>query len=197
MSVFEPRISAHSYVDNWAHTAATAALVARGIFLAQCVCDLLKLELDTAKSYVWGSNPATRRGLKPLGFPVISQARELGGMMSFQGQVRNAAVVERCRALGPLFLKLRRSCSPLAVKLGALPAKFWARALHAISGCPLAESHINGLRTQATKALRLTSAGVNHRLRLGLETPGEIDPEFYQIWCCIPDSRCSSSTLLS
>ena len=150
---------------------------------------MLQLELDLAKSYVWGSTSTARRDLKPLGFQLLSQARELGGMISFQGQVRNAAVVERCRALGPLFLKLRRSCSPLSVKLGALPIKFWARALRAIAGCPLAESHINGLRTQAVKALRLTSAGMNHKLRLGLETPCEIDPEFYQIWSCLRDAR--------
>ena len=189
MEVYEPRLSAFSYVDNWAHTAGTSAIVARGICLTQCVCDMLALELDNDKSYVWGLSGQMRKELQAVGLPVATHARELGGFLTFQGRTRNRELVQRCLSLGPLFQKLRRSLAPLPQKIQSLAAKFWARALHGVAACPLAPAHLTSLRAKAVQALQVGSAGLNPLLRLSLSGCLVADPGFYQLWCTIKDAR--------
>ena len=186
---YEPRASAVSYADNWSHTASNIGQLASGIVMTQCVADMLDVQLDPAKTFVWGSHACVRNSLKALGIPVLRQSRELGGILSFGSATRNAALVDRCKALAPLFKKLALSRSPLAFKLQILPSKLWARALHGVSGCPLALAHITNLRTQAARALHVTSAGASPCLRLSLSAPMEADPGFYQLWACVRDAR--------
>ena len=189
MEVYERRLSAFSYVDNWAHTAATSALVAKGICLAQCVCEMLSLELDWGKSYVWGLSTECRRELQALKLPVASHARELGGILTFENRTHNQLLVARCQALGLEFTKLRRSLAPLAVKIQTLPIKFWLQALHGIAACPLAETHLCKLRAQAMRALQFNSAGSNALLRLSLSGTDFSDPGHYQLWTTVRDAR--------
>ena len=61
----------------------------------------------------------------------------------------NAAVVECCRSLLPLFGRLRSSNAPLEAKMKALPFKFWAAPLHTMKGCPVADAHISFLHAKA------------------------------------------------
>ena len=189
MEIYEPRLTAHSYVDNWAHTATNAAVVARGICLSQCVCDMLSLELDMDKSYVWGLSSSTRKELQLTGLPVVTHARELGGFLTYQGRTHNRELVKRCCSLGPLFQKLRRSLAPLPFKLQSLAAKFWARALHGASACPLAEAHLTALRSKAIQALQVNTAGLNPLIRLSVSGHPDADPGFYQLWRCVSDAR--------
>ena len=78
--------------------------------------------------------PGDRKLLSALGFPVLDSARELGGFLAFGPRVHDAA--------------LRKSRAPVALKLSALPKKCWARALHGISGCPIARRAPDGWQGQ-------------------------------------------------
>ena len=109
--------------------------------------------------------------------------------MLFGRSVRNKALVDRCHALAPIWTKLSRVKCSLRQKLSVLPAKFWANALHGVSGAPLADGHLAQLRTQATKALRIGAAGVNPLLRLSVELPVAADPGYYEAWCTLTDAR--------
>ena len=189
MHAFAPQIRSLSYVDNLASTTATFGALARSVNLTQCFCDTLALSLDPSKTFVWSAQARGRAALPALGLRVAHHARELGGLLSFERATHNAALVARCAALQPLWEKLRRSRSPLCRKLAVLPAKFWARALHGVPGCPLADSQLQNLRTQATSALRIRPAGVNSLLRLSLASNMEADPGFYQLWVCVRDLR--------
>ena len=189
MELYEPRLSAFSYVDNWAHTAATSAIVAKGICLTQCVSDMMALELDWEKSYVWGLSAQCRRELQALGLPVATHARELGGLLTFENRTHNRLLVARCQGMGPAFNKLRRSPASLSVKLFALPTKFWSHALHGIAACPLADAHLGKLRSQAVRALQLQTAGSNAMLRLSLSGTVSADPGHFQLWSTVREAR--------
>ena len=182
VQVFAPRISSHSFVDNLSTVGHTVADVAQGANLTRCFCDLLGLELDQGKTYVWGTTPCLRAGLRALQLPVLESARELGGLFSFGPRVRNRALKDRCAELQPLFRRLSRSKSPLHFRLGAVPCKLWAKALHGIAGCPVSDGVIHGLRSQAAKALRVHPAGSSALLRLSLCSPRDVDPGYYQLW---------------
>ena len=109
--------------------------------------------------------------------------------MSFGRAVRNKPLTDRCKALAPVWARLRRSRCPAPLKLPVLASKFWASALHGAASCPLAASHIQSLRTQATRALGWATAGASPMLRLCLSSRLEADPGFYELWTTLRDLR--------
>ena len=189
LSVFQPRVLPFSYVDNFTCLAESVGDLASGINCTRAFADMMKLELDDEKTYVWGLGQATRAQLAMLRIPVLAEVKELGGRFAFGASVRNSGLVTQCRSLDEAFHRLARSRSPLAYKLAALPAKFWASALHAVSGCPLGEAHLNRLRAQAVKALKIHPAGSSAILRLSISCPMTADPGFYTLWICLSDAR--------
>ena len=182
MQHFAPAAQSLSYVDNFMGHAVRAGQAVTGLNFATCFCDAMGLDLDPAKTYMWSNNGPDRRALKALQLPVLEATRELGGFFAFGRAVRNQALQSRCRELAPLFAALSRSPSPLEVKLGCLPVKFWPRALHGIAGCPVSLQVIASLRSEAVKALHIQVGGASALLRLSINARMDCDPGFYQAW---------------
>ena len=189
MQVFAPSVRSLSYVDNLACVAHSPASLAHACNLVQCFMDLLRLQLDNSKTFVWATQPACRKAITSFGFPVVEAARELGGVLSFGARVRNAVVKDSCTALAPVWKAMRKSRAPGCLKLLALPAKCWAKALCGCSGAPLAEATIHRLRTTATAALGIRPGGSSSLLRLSLSHPMTADPGFYELWTCVSEIR--------
>ena len=178
---FVPSARSLSYVDNFSCLTSDEGTLAHGIVATQTFCDALQLELDSAKTYVWAVKAEDRKRLRPFQLPVMTTNRELGGLMSYGTQLHSHDLVTRCQQLERLWPILARSAAPLARKLFVLPTKFWSSALHGASGSPFAESHLQKLRSAATKALGIRPAGASSTLRLCLSKPPEADPGFYQL----------------
>ena len=189
MAAFAAPAKALSFVDNLSCLAGTPSQLAHAYGVLTCFTEMLCLPLDEDKTFSWATEAKDRAVLKFLGHPVVDAARELGGIQSFGPRVRNAALKNRCTALGPGWSALRRSRAPGHLKLLMLPAKMWARALHGIAGCPLGEAQLNQLRSAATTALRIRPGGVSSQLRLSIANPITADPGFYQLWTCARDLR--------
>ena len=177
---FTPSIRSLSYVDNLAGVAQTAGSLASGWAAVTTFCDIMQVEIDASKTYVWATQAGSRKDLQLLGLPIVEATRELGGMLSFGARVRNGEAVRRCLALDKLWPRLKKSMAPMSYKFGTLASKFWASALHGISGFPLGEQHLAKLRTKAVRALKASCAGSSPQLRLSLACPPESDPGFYQ-----------------
>ena len=189
MQVFAAPARALSFVDNWACTARTAPQLIHASGVLSYFADLLSLPLDASKTFVWAISPSDRATLSFLGHPVLEATRELGGFLSFGPRVRNSALKDRCNALSPFWAALRRSRAPAGLKLRVLQSKFWAKALHGVSGCPVSDSQLQQLRTAATSALRIRPGGASSLLRLGIVQPLTADPGFFQLWACVRDLR--------
>ncbi|CAE7399060.1 Pol [Symbiodinium necroappetens] len=189
LQAFAPSVRAFSFVDNFACTAFSAAALLHAYNLVRCFMDLLQLQLDDVKTFTWATLPADRAALATTGLTVLRAARELGGVMSFGPSVRNHALRERCQSLSSLWKKLQRSRAPCSLKLSVLPKKLWAKALHGVSGTPLADSTLQSLRTAATSSLRIRPGGSSSLLRLSLASLMTADPGFYQLLCCVLDVR--------
>lgn len=72
-----------SYVDNWEAQstqpeATCAALEAMDSFASE-----LDIKLDRAKTYSWGTTPASRKTLKARGYTVMLHAKDLGGQLNY------------------------------------------------------------------------------------------------------------------
>ena len=189
LEVLEPRICSHSFVDNLAMTAATPGALLRGLSCTHGFCELLRLRLDPAKTYLWSTDPAARRAFRSGSMQVLLNARDLGGLMAYGKAISVSDLRCRCQALRPTWKALARSSAALGVKLSILPSKCWAKALHGVNGCPASDSIIHDLRTAATQALHLRRAGSSSILRLSLSSPPEADPGFYQCWRVLLDFR--------
>ena len=182
LQVYSPSVRSLSFVDNLAFTAPNVGILMQGYTLTECFCDMLDLELDRRKTFVWSTSSESRAALKGLGLTVETQARELGGVMSYGQATRNALLVKRCKGLQPLWAKLRRSKAPALLKIAVLPTKFWAKALHTIPGCPLRSAHLQQLRSAATAAINIRQGGSNAMIRLSEAANMEADPGFFELW---------------
>ena len=189
MKAFLPDIRALSYADNYSGLGGDAATAIKGVLSAQSCCELLGLELDSDKTYVWATEPSQRQILQMSGFQLLDNARELGGILSFDRRRHNREMKLRCQDLGPLWIKLARARRPLVFKLRALSSKFWAHALHGAAGCDLPDSMLTSLRSSAVKALGASSSGVSPILRLSLSGDVMADPGYFMIWTTIRDIR--------
>ena len=185
MSEFCPAIRSMSYADNLTGHGDSAFAVVQSLQATEVFCEALGLELDSAKTYTCSTCSAQRTLLKATGHVVVESARELGGIFSFCAAVRNQSLQRRFQGLAPVWARLSRSKAPICLKLGAIPGKFWAKAMHGIEGCPIADSHINKLRATATRALRLCPSGASPMLRLSTDRNLELDPGFYQLWAVL------------
>ena len=180
MQFFSPQVRCLTFVDNWGCMSHSLAGIASGLSATSCFAEMLDVQLDDDKTYLWVNQAAQKPALKCLGAKILTEARELGGTMSFGGVTRNKSLVARCQALDPLWIALRRSSASVGQKWRILPINFWSKALHGISACPLGAHHIHHLHTAATTALQIRPGGSSlllRRAKLATRLPN-----FGQLW---------------
>ena len=181
---FNPEARLRSFVDNLTITATAARQVAPDIPapLGATARRAKDLDLGNYRCHYW-------REVGVLRFPVLPDACELGGTVCYGLQKRNRLFLQRWAGLEPCWRRLWRSRAPLARKLHALPAVFWAKALHGAGGAVFSDRHLQKLRTQATRALHIQHGGSNPLLRLSLSRPATADPGYYQLRRSVFDFR--------
>eukprot|EP00438_Fugacium_kawagutii_P005624 Skav235142 [mRNA] locus=scaffold1072:49794:54677:- [translate_table: standard] len=180
MTEFAPQVRTLSFVDNLMLTSPSAGALARGWTCLETFFDMWNLRVDVQKSNCWATTKPLRQQMTPFPMTLVDHSAELGGALSFTKRQFTGVQQKRLAALGPRWVQLRNSQAPLWQKLASLPIVFWAAGLHGIAGNCLGQTHFDTLRSQAVKALRLNSAGVNPLLRLSLSSTPTADPGF---WC--------------
>ena len=198
MHHFEPRIQHASYVDNLSVTVDSVYLAARGYSVMESFWETLGLQLDAGKTYFWATGAQDRRLLVLLGLTVAEHRRELGGFLTFGSRHRVVDMAQRIELVQPLWQTLRRSRAPLAHKWTAVTTKLWPIVFHGAAACWLSQSTVDKLRTKLSCTLGWTCAGAGPDLRALTEGPVDLDPAFYQIWCCLREFRrlASKSSIL-
>ena len=179
-----------SYADNLELLALDLGSLMTGFASLETYAELWALELDGPKTFFWSTTAASRSALRRLGKPVLLEASDLGGAMTYCRRTGMGSQRARLEALDNLWPRLRRSVAPLPVKLYILRQAFWAKAFHAIGITLLPFRHIVSLRTRAVRALGFGLAGANPAIRLSLLS-GDMtsDPGFYQVVRVLADFR--------
>ena len=185
MKIFAPRVCSYSFVDNLTLAAVRPEHIAQAFFALKTLCALFGLSTDDSKTYVWGLSKMARSLLVQLDFPVLQDASELGGSMTYGAAIRNRSLKQRGLQLGDKWQKLRRSFAPQLQKFAVLPKVFWPKAFHGSVNCLIADGYANDLRKQAVKAIRANGAGSNPMLRLSLSDDIANDPGYYQLHLCL------------
>ena len=127
-----------SYVDNIEVTSSDASITRRSLESLVAFAEIIDVEIDDSKTYVWSTDSNSRRELRHHDLPIKRWARDLGGHIQYNRQTTNSTIVSRCMKLDPVWKQLGRSFAPYSQKLRAIRAKAWPQGLH---GC--ASAHLS------------------------------------------------------
>ena len=186
---FSPCTIPLSFVDNLTCLARSTADLVQSFSCTDSFAGMWDLEVDESKTFAWALRSASKGVLRTLGFSVVDDARDLGGLMTFGRRTRISIHKGMCQALEPLWRRFKRSKASSRAKLTALPAKVWSSILHGTAGCWLSKARLSGLRAAAARALGLQSAGTSSALRLVLSGCMTSGPGFYSFWNLLLDIR--------
>eukprot|EP00438_Fugacium_kawagutii_P032420 Skav234923 [mRNA] locus=scaffold840:956698:961575:+ [translate_table: standard] len=181
MRSFAPAVRVFSFVDNLSLVAHRVGDLVQGLACLQQFLTLWGLDLDSKKSYCWALTTQQRRQLTQLPFVAVTQAKELGGALSFSRRPSTGVFKQRAVDLAPRWDRLKRSGAPFFQKLLSLSTVFWPSALHGSHGSTQSATLMRDLRTAATQSLGVNKAGSNGLLRLSLSGWPTADPGFWRL----------------
>ena len=178
-----------SYVDNWEITASHPRDLQGALHQFREFADILQLEVDWQKTYVWATQGCHRQQLRELDLPLQHWAKDLGGCVFYGRRHTTGLQAVRFEALTPLWGRLRLSCAPFFQKLRAVRTAAWPRALHACASVRITEQQFASLRAGAVRGLHLDKPGTNALLLLGMHFHPIHDPEYFAFWHTLLDFR--------
>eukprot|EP00435_Cladocopium_sp_Y103_P006334 s3326_g2.t1 len=184
-----PRVQTWSFVDNielLAKSATDAIAACEGL---SSFCELLDLQIDDGKSYLWCNTPSGRKLITTSGQNRKFYARDLGGHLNYTKISSNATIQDKIADFAPFWSRLARSCAPIAQKERSLYVCAWPNLFYGISTVVLGTNHFLKLRTLATKALNLHQMGSTPSLQLSCLSNPFCDPEFYCVHATITSFR--------
>ena len=182
MDVYAPSCRSLSYVDNLELLSDSASQLRVGCVVMATFLDSWDLERDEAKSYAWALDSSSRRVLRACGFNISFACKDLGGQLNYGALSRISALIDRFKSLDRFWNRLRVLPAAEYRKLHILCAKAWPRALYGCQNIHFAESHIDGLRSQAMRAMSWNRSGASSLVRFSLLHGPGCDPGFYQVW---------------
>ena len=189
MSTQVPMVTPVSYVDNWEITATSPRALQMALVEFRDFTEIMALEVDWNKTYVWATHGHQRQQLKQLHLPLQHWAKDLGGCVFYGRRHTTGLQAVRFEAMAPLWGRLRVSCAPFAQKLRAVRTAAWPRALHACASVRILEQQFVTLRAGAVRGLNLDKPGTNSLLLLSMHFHPVHDPEFFAFWHTLLDFR--------
>ena len=161
-----PSVRMWSYVDNLELTAPSTQEAAQGLTLMTQFCDLMDLQIDTAKTYFWSTQADDRHAARQAELPLLSSAR----------RTTNHVLRARLNDVPRVWTALARSPAPYRQKTHALRVKGWPQALSAGTSASLGPSHLQALRTGACRGLKIHAPGISPLVHLSLIEHPMTDP---------------------
>ena len=165
--------SLHTFVDDWHVLAATPECLLQIWQKLLEFAQMLELEVDASKSFMWAAHSSDRKCLQEGPVQVMLASKALGAHHNFCKRKGNRAVVDRVNALSTLWPRFRTSFSSLKVKARILFQLAWPRAFYGVSVVHLGQNHYVQLRTGALRGLRSSRIGASPLLHLAS----------YNLWC--------------
>ena len=170
-----------SYVDNIEITSASAKITEECLEQLQKFAEVMDVEIDTNKTYLWSIDPEERKALKSSGLMVKTWARDLGGHIQYSQCPTNSTITRKAEKMGPLWQKLAMSLAPYNQKLRAVLVKAWPLVLHAVGSVHLSDDFFVPLRTGALKGLKCSRSGTSAIMHFSLIENPKMDPQCYAI----------------
>lgn len=182
MELKHPEVELLTYVDNIELVSQSTAEILSSHRSLKQIYEILDLELDGNKTYLWSTDANQRSTIREHDFAPQESARDMGGHMQYNAKRGNAVVKAKCEDAKSLWPRLARSRAPHHQKLRVLKTVAWPSSLHGISTVTLNDQIFTSLRSGAFQSLRLDRWGANSQIHLSLVEKPLCDPEFYALW---------------
>ena len=184
-----PNCSLWTYVDNIELTAPDAPTTLEALENFTKFTELLDLEVDADKTFVWATDKSQRQWFRQNNQKVKMWARDLGGHVQYSLQTTNSVVVSKIANFKHRWKDMCRSKATYAQKIRSLKALAWPNALHGISSVHLSDEHHDQLRSGAMLGINQQAKGASPKILLSLIEKPLADPGFYVLWTTILDFR--------
>ena len=193
MDALHPSVSTYTFVDNWEVLVTQEAWLEPAFERLESFVHHLDLELDRRKTYFWSTSASFRAQLRRNGRFVQGSARDLGAHVAYTRQLGNNVLTDRIQSLSSFWDRLLASPGSHALKVKAIVSAAWPRAFHACSSAVVGRRHLDLVRTQTMKALKLQKPGASPWLQFASEG---LDPVQWIISSTIKDFRDDPSGVL-
>ena len=170
-----------SYVDNIEITSPSAQATQESPEHLQNFAQVMDVEIDNQKTYLWSIDPTERQAFKSNGLLVKMWARDLGGHLQYCQCPTNSTITKKAEKMVPLWRKLARSLAPYSQKLRAVMVKAWPLVLHAVNSVHLSDDFYVPLRSGALKSLKGSRSGTSAIMHFSLVENPKTDPQFFAL----------------
>ncbi len=184
-----PTCTLWTFVDNLQLTSPVVTDTVSGLEQITKFTELLDIQLDPNKTFVWSNAAEERAWLRANSHVVQPWARDLGGHVQYNKCSTNGVIVQKCASFLNRWRQFARSRAPQRAKARAIRTVAWPNMFHGIASVHLGLDHYESQRTLALRGLGLQHSGTSPKLQLSLVEFPTADPEFYAIWRTIQEFR--------
>ncbi len=185
----KPTITTWTFVDDWQFTGEDEEDIDTGFSFVKNFTDMLDLDLDQNKCFVWGTTAAIRDGFRKLHKNVRRHERNLGGHISYCKVPTNYTLRDRIASFEQTWTWLKRSKAPQIQKLKIVAVVAWPRCLHGIANIPLGAEHFAKLRSRVMQGLAWQKKGANPLIQVSLVHGVRYDPGYFALVATIKAFR--------
>lgn len=184
-----PSCDLWTYVDNIELTSPSAETTLEALENLTKFTEILDLEIDAAKTFVWATDASERRWFRQNEQKVKLWARDLGGHVQYSLQPTNSVIVSKMHKFKPRWKDMSRSKATYAQKIRSLKTLAWPNTMHGISSVHISDEHHDELRTGAMMGLNQQAKGASPKIQLSLIEKPLADPGFHALWTTLIDFR--------
>ena len=174
-----PTCTLWTFVDNLELTSAAVQDTIQGVAQITRFTQLLDIQLDDSKTFVWSTSPQDRQWLRDNDHVVKPWARDLGGHVQYNKCSTNGVIIAKCQSFQERWKQFARSRAPAHTKLRAIRTVAWPNMFHGIASVHLGLDHFDTQRTAAVRSLGLHHSGTSPRIQLSLVEFPTADPEIF------------------
>ena len=178
-----------SFVDNLELFSQEPTTLMKGVQALEDVLNLLDLQVDKSKTYLWSTTGKFRKVFLNHGFQVKTAARDIGAHVQYSRVATNFTITKKIEAFSDRWKSLALSPATYTQKLRALKAVSWPNMLHGIASAHLGDPWYEDMRTAALRALHEHKPGASPPLHLSLVEHPSADPGYYAIWMTLRQCR--------
>ena len=184
-----PTVRLLSYVDNLELTAKEPHALLQGTAALTDILELLDLQVDKKKTYLWSTEGSFRKVFVLHGFSVKSAARDVGAHMQYTKQATNFTITQKIEAFQERWKTLALSPAPYEQKLRATKAVAWPNMLHGVSSAHLGDKWFEDMRTNTMRSLQEHKPGCSPLIHLSMIEHPSADPGYHAVWQTVLQCR--------
>ena len=178
-----------SFVDNLELYASDPHVLMQSVVALENILELLDLQVDKKKTYLWSTEGSFRKNFLQHGFQVKTAARDVGAHLQYNRVATNFTITQKIDAFKPRWKNLALSPAQYEQKLRAIKVVAWPNTMHGIASAHVGDPWYEDLRTGALRALLEHKPGVSPPIHLSRFEHPSADPGFYALWTTIRNCR--------